>query len=1098
MQPANRPRGWACFAAPLLALCPAGLLVAGNLDLPDFASVPGDPALAPLRALVHDGQCEEVEREARARLSRVQDPEDLGLPRAADLLEVVLDVHMACGGHPAEELRDEADAILQMRRKAFGPDDLRLIPILWRRGWIAYTSGEAPRLQLDRMEEALRIGLLRLGPDHADLADLYRAVGVSRNVAREPDEALAAFSRCIDLGERWKGPGDHAVVTCLGSSAASYTMKGDLQRSVEFRSEAVARLERGSDLSGFWSVMMINALATELLDAGRFTEARDLLRRWKSKLEQSEDPAHAQLGVFSALTAPLLLAMGEFAAARRSIETALPLLQNDRKADEAWAYLSLLHSQAELYERLGDWQAARLSSEKALDETRRRLPYSHSDTYVALISLGYVEVSLRHFDQARLILEEARDIAVSGPESLMGPVPVLALLSATYQALGRAEDASASRRDLLHRLEKGLRDNPPIVAQYLNWPVYQRGLTALSPEGIPLVEKSVELLGSMYGSDHVALGEMLEILANLRLRAGDAEGALRDALRVEEVGRAHLRSVSEIMEERLALNYTAVRPSGRDVLLTIASAHDDPTAGKQVWEALAQSRALVLDEMGMRHRAVTKSQDTATKEVATALRRARERYAAQQVLALAAEEPEGSSRVEPARHEVERLERELAAHGSAQPDTKSPKSHESRSFLEYLPAESTLVAYFRYHSAGGPEHAADTYLALVATNRDQQARAVPLGDAAAIDAEIAAWRAAAVAVPRGSARTRRSAEKAYRQTAAHLANRIWLPLGIDLEQTQMVFVVPDGQIHLVNIAALVGEDGAYLAEKRAAIHYLGSERDLVRPSDRRGSSPPGLLALGGPAFDALNRDSAPGEAYRGARASCDDPLELAFGPLPGARREVLEIGTLWKGTGGKVVTLTGEAASEGAVKTLAPGEGVLHFATHGVVWGADCPTKEEVARAGGKDGVSIPEENPLRLSFLALAGANRRGPNQSSEDGILTAEEIASLDLSGVQWAVLSACDTARGPVLAGEGVLGLRRAFAVAGAATTIMSLWPVEDDDARQWMVNLYKHRLAGTTTANAVHAAGLDILRSRRARGLDTHPAHWGAFVAAGDWR
>ena len=79
-------------------------------------------------------------------------------------------------------------------------------------------------------------------------------------------------------------------------------------------------------------------------------------------------------------------------------------------------------------------------------------------------------------------------------------------------------------------------------------------------------------------------------------------------------------------------------------------------------------------------------------------------------------------------------------------------------------------------------------------------------------------------------------------------------------------------------------------------------------------------------------------------------------------------------------------------------------------------------------------ENPLLLAGFALAGANRRqAAGVEDEDGILTAEEIASLDLSGVEWAVLSACDTGVGEVRAGEGVFGLRRAFQVAGAQTVI-----------------------------------------------------------------
>jgi CHAT domain-containing protein len=145
-------------------------------------------------------------------------------------------------------------------------------------------------------------------------------------------------------------------------------------------------------------------------------------------------------------------------------------------------------------------------------------------------------------------------------------------------------------------------------------------------------------------------------------------------------------------------------------------------------------------------------------------------------------------------------------------------------------------------------------------------------------------------------------------------------------------------------------------------------------------------------------------------------------------------------------------------------------------------------------------ENPLLRSGLALAGADQRNEVAPGEDdGILTAEEIASLDLSGVEWAVLSACDTGVGDVRAGEGVFGLRRAFQIAGVRTLIMSLWSVDDEATREWMTALYEARLnRGLGTDEAVRAASLAVLEARRGAGESTHPFFWGAFVATGDWR
>ena len=250
---------------------------------------------------------------------------------------------------------------------------------------------------------------------------------------------------------------------------------------------------------------------------------------------------------------------------------------------------------------------------------------------------------------------------------------------------------------------------------------------------------------------------------------------------------------------------------------------------------------------------------------------------------------------------------------------------------------------------------------------------------------------------------------------------------------------------------------------------------------------------------------------------------MDFSRLPGAGQEARDVVGVWEmardetDPPANVVLLTGVEASDAAFKASATGKRVLHLATHGFFLGGRCRSALDPQQRGvgglapAKPGME-PEEtpsdgthaeattNPLLLSGLALAGANHRehaGPGE--EDGILTAEEIAAMDLSGVEWAVLSACDTGVGEIRAGEGVFGLRRAFQVAGARTLIMSLWSVEDESAREWMRALYEGRLQeGMNTADAVRHASLTVLNARRENGQGTHPFYWAGFVAAGDWR
>jgi len=213
------------------------------------------------------------------------------------------------------------------------------------------------------------------------------------------------------------------------------------------------------------------------------------------------------------------------------------------------------------------------------------------------------------------------------------------------------------------------------------------------------------------------------------------------------------------------------------------------------------------------------------------------------------------------------------------------------------------------------------------------------------------------------------------------------------------------------------------------------------------------------------------------------------------------------------VVLTGGSATEQAFKQAAPGRRILHLATHGFFLDGACQTAARGTRAVGGLSAARPAagsrmalptaESPFLFAGLALAGANRRtgaspGPG-GDEDGILTAEEVVSMNLDGVEWAVLSACDTGLGRIMTGEGVFGLRRAFRIAGVQTIIMSLWSVDDEATGLWMRTLYEGRLGRSlSTIRAVRDASVALLADRRAKKQSTHPFHWAAFVAAGDWR
>jgi CHAT domain-containing protein len=197
----------------------------------------------------------------------------------------------------------------------------------------------------------------------------------------------------------------------------------------------------------------------------------------------------------------------------------------------------------------------------------------------------------------------------------------------------------------------------------------------------------------------------------------------------------------------------------------------------------------------------------------------------------------------------------------------------------------------------------------------------------------------------------------------------------------------------------------------------------------------------------------------------------------------------------------------------------LHLATHGFfaaerfASALQRSTQPGMASMELRGNQSIAGYHPGLLAGLVLAGANAPMPE---DDGILTAEEVATLNLSSVELAVLSACETGLGQIAGGEGLLGLQRAFHAAGARTVIASLWKVDDIATREIMErfyeNLWKKNLGKLA---ALRDAQLWMLRVRGASGLQVDarglkvggvkrldgrlaPYYWAAFVLSGDWR
>ena len=187
-----------------------------------------------------------------------------------------------------------------------------------------------------------------------------------------------------------------------------------------------------------------------------------------------------------------------------------------------------------------------------------------------------------------------------------------------------------------------------------------------------------------------------------------------------------------------------------------------------------------------------------------------------------------------------------------------------------------------------------------------------------------------------------------------------------------------------------------------------------------------------------------------------------------------------------------------------PAPRVLHLATHGFFLDREISPPEAAEEIDGAGAGSARKrltrlENPLLRSGIVLAGANTVGDKDAPsnvEDGWVTAEEIALLNLHGTELVVLSACQTGLGDIKTGEGVQGLRRAFLHAGARTLVTSLFEVPDAETRELMQRFYANISVGQGKLGALHGAQIGMIEARRQERGAAHPFYWASFVLVGN--
>jgi CHAT domain-containing protein len=437
-----------------------------------------------------------------------------------------------------------------------------------------------------------------------------------------------------------------------------------------------------------------------------------------------------------------------------------------------------------------------------------------------------------------------------------------------------------------------------------------------------------------------------------------------------------------------------------------------------------------------------------------------------------------------------------------------PRLVEAAQVAALLPAGGALVEFQRYRSsdASTSQYGPPRYLALL-LRPDGTIRAIALAETAPIDAAVAEAVAA-------SADPNRQAQAP--QKLAEVSRLVLAPLQRELTGVRELFISPDGELNRLPFAALpvAGPkdggiaDGPITADSKTlgdavSLRLLTTGRDLLRLQQpaKAGAAP---VLIANPDFNAASRSAKGGAASTAAGAGAPAVLRggqqrspgvrglTAWQPLGGTEQEARQLAPL---LGGGAV-ISGPAATA-AVVLAQKAPRILHIATHGFFL-ADQPFAG--ASAGGAPSESTApatpsREDPLQRSGLVFAGANRPDANPN-DDGYLTAAEATAMDLEGTELVTLSACETGLGGVQSGEGVYGLQRSLAVAGARSTLLSLWKVDDGMTATFMERYYNRLKAGQGRADALRDTQAEFRNNKNSTYNDIRV--WGAFQLSGDWR
>lgn len=873
---------------------------------------------------------------------------------------------------------------------------------------------------LARLERILRIAERVLAPNDGELARLRTRLATELDYADvDMERSMALLSAAQDEAEASMAQDDSSLIRLL-------ERQGKIALAIERAERAVATLERTRGPQSIELARARENLARCLSNAGAYERAESLYAAALKTWQTNSSGSHTEIRNVQLNVARELENLERFVEARGLLEQVLAQLERTAPVD----HRSIAQVQARLATVLlhtHDVERATVLAEAAWQHCEKRgLGYDDTVRRSAAQAMDRALAQQGRLDEAIALLRQQLEYYESTREDADGTLRWIRLrLAIRYKQANRLAEALALEDRVLPVLEASLgHDHTDTLNARNNRARTWMRMGRLEEAGAEwdalyaklLDRKDTDLLRSIR-ANRVQLAYALG--ATLALRDSTLE--MLDAA-FEECAAHPALSRRESAEWAGNVGFE----SGLACALSDSQAPDAVIA-ERLFGLIETSKSL--QRSGYRASAPVEA-DPELNELRRDAQQARERVAVASAMRASSEELE---RIARARDRAERRYAERSLELGA-----SRVLIEARAVREALRTDQAVVAYAVLDQFDAEDLTAPATPMLVAhvLRNEGPPRRILLGEVADRHSEVEVLRSAA-GVPLDATVAERENEQERERAAALVRERLVDPVLAACGDAKELIVALDGPVSLVPIDAFEGA-GGLLGETRR-IRFVSSFAELVAPAERRSGTSTALV-IGGVDYGPLPVEQAPVEASAQV-ASLTPRREQthAFKPLGASAKEAQAAGAaLLRGFQSSVEHLTGADATRARFLSAIERARFLHAATH--AWSA--PDSEASA-----------EFAPLSLVGLAFAGANEACQRGTPNEAVVVAEELAGLDLRGLELAVLSACGTHAGVLTDGQGVQSLQAALHAAGVRWTVASLWPVDDAATRELMAAFYR---------------------------------------------